>query len=132
MSTAFETAYHLFLLLEGKSHELAGCMSGGQQKFLELVGSLTVEPEIVLLDEPTAMITLKLSQEIYAFIEKMRDQGITFILVDQKIRQCAGVSDELFTLEPGRNKASCLKENIEGNNQLREIIGEWLEYQIDS
>lgn len=78
------------------------------------------------------MIALKLSQEIYAFIEKMRDQGITVILVDQNIRQCAGVFDELFILELRRNKASCLKKNIEGNNQLREMIGEWLEYQIDS
>lgn len=130
--TAFETAYHLFPVLEEKCHELAGSMSGGQQRFLELARALIVEPEIVLLDEPTAMIAPKLSQEIYAFIEKMRDQGITVILVDQNIRQCAAVSDELFVLELGRNKASCLKEDIEGNNQLREMIGEWLEYQIDS
>jgi branched-chain amino acid transport system ATP-binding protein len=81
-------------------------MSGGQQRFLELARALIVDPEIVLLDEPTAMIAPKLSQEIYAFIEKMRDEGITVILVDQNVRQCAAVSDELFVLELGRNNAS--------------------------
>jgi branched-chain amino acid transport system ATP-binding protein len=132
VKAAFEKAYEMFPILREKRHELAGSMSGGQQRFLELARALIVDPEIVLLDEPTAMIAPKLSQEIYAFIEKMRDEGITVILVDQNVRQCAAVSDELFVLELGRNKASCLKEDIEGNDRLREMIGEWLDYQIDS
>ena len=129
---AFGKTYDLFPILQEKRHELAGSMSGGQQRFLELARALIVDPQIVLLDEPTAMIAPKLSQEIYAFIEKMRDDGMTVILVDQNVRQCAAISDELFVLELGRNKASCLKEDIGGNNRLREVIGEWLDYQIDS
>ena len=73
------------------SGDLAGSLSGGQQRFVELGRALVVEPKIIMLDEPTAMIAPKISREIYDFIETLPERGITVVLVGPEcasVRQC--------------------------------------------
>jgi len=126
-----DSAYAQFPILGDKRHDPASSLSGGQQRFLELARALALEPEVVLLDEPTAMIAPKLSREIYDFIKTLPEKGITVVLVDQNVRQCAAVSDYLYVLELGKNKAEGGKEMFEGDSALHKLIAEWLEYKID-
>ena len=128
---ALERAYVQFPMLRDKRRDLAGSMSGGQQRFLELARALALEPEVILLDEPTAMIAPRFSKEIYAFIRALPARGVTVILVDQNVRQCAAVSDYLYVLELGRNRAEGGREMFEGESQLQRLIAEWIEYRID-
>ena len=90
-----------------------------------------LEPEVVLLDEPTAMIAPKLSRELYDFIAGLPSQGITVVLVDQNVRQCAAVSDYVYVLDLGANRAEGDREAFGGDADLREMIQEWLDYQVD-
>lgn len=53
------------------------------------------------------------------------------VLVDQNVRQCAAVSDYLYVLELGRNKAEGGRDMFEGDTALHKLIAEWLEYKID-
>src|SRR5690606_4744132 len=126
-----DAAYAQFPILGDKRHDAASSLSGGQQRFLELARALALEPEVVLLDEPTAMIAPKLSREIYDLIKTLPEKGITVVLVDQNVRQCAAVSDYLYVLELGKNKAEGGKEMFEGDSALHKLIAEWLEYKID-
>ncbi|MDS1135158.1 ABC transporter ATP-binding protein [Nitratireductor indicus] len=126
-----DVAYSQFPILADKRNDPASSLSGGQQRFLELARALALEPEVVLLDEPTAMIAPKLSREIYDFIRELPSRGITVILVDQNVRQCAAVSDYLYVLELGRNKAEGGRDMFEGDSALHSLIEEWLEYKID-
>lgn len=128
---ALERVYEMFPVLRDKGGDLAGTMSGGQQRFLELARSLVLEPEIVLLDEPTAMIAPKLSRELYDFIADLPNHGVTVVLVDQNVRQCAAVSDHLYVLDLGSTRAEGSRESFGGDEELRTMIQEWLDYAID-
>ena len=126
-----ENAYAQFPILAEKRHDAASSLSGGQQRFLELARALAMEPEVVLLDEPTAMIAPRFSKEIYEFIKTLPSKGISVVLVDQNVRQCAAVSDYLYVLELGRNRAEGGREMFEGDSALQRLIADWLEYKID-
>ncbi len=131
MAKALEITYEHFPLLKERRNEPAGSMSGGQQRFLELGRSLALEPSLILLDEPTAMIAPRLSREIYDVINSLPEAGITVVLVDQNVRQCAVVSDYLYVLDLGRVRAEGNRADFGDDTQLRDMISEWLDYQID-
>lgn len=131
IARAYERAYSFFPILAEKAKARAGSLSGGQQRFLELARALIVEPSVILMDEPTAMIAPKLSHQIYDFITTLSKEGISIILVDQNVRQCAAVSDHIYVLELGRNKLSGSREEFAADGKLKAMIGEWLDYQID-
>ena len=131
IAAALEIAYEYFPLLKERRNELAGTMSGGQQRFLELGRSLAIEPSLILLDEPTAMIAPRLSREIYDVIKTLPDAGITVVLVDQNVRQCTMASDYMYVLDLGRVRAEGTRADFGDDTQLRDMIAEWLDYQID-
>lgn len=131
VAAALESTFAHFPILREKRADLAGSMSGGQQRILELGRALLQSPKILLLDEPTAMIAPKLSREIYDFISTLPARGITVVLVDQNVRQCAAVSDHLVIVELGQVKAQGDRSRFSSDTQLRDMIAEWLDYQID-
>lgn len=131
MAEALEIAYTHFPLLKERRREPAGSMSGGQQRFLELGRSLALKPDLMLLDEPTAMIAPRLSREIYDVIKSLPESGITVVLVDQNVRQCVAVSDYMYVLDLGRVRAEGNRAEFGDDTQLRDMISEWLDYQID-
>jgi branched-chain amino acid transport system ATP-binding protein len=131
VAAALESSYEHFPILKEKRSDPAGSMSGGQQRILELGRALLQDPRILLLDEPTAMIAPKVSREIYEFISTLPSRGITVVLVDQNVRQCAAVSDSLAVVELGQVKAQGDRSMFSSDTQLRSMIAEWLDYQID-
>lgn len=132
VAEALERAYAQFPILRERRKQPAGAMSGGQQRFLELGRALALQPRVVLLDEPTAMIAPKLSAEIYEFIATLPEQGITVVLVDQNVRQCVRISDHLYVLELGQNKVDGSTEAFAHDDELRNLIAEWVDYRIDA
>jgi len=131
MTDALEKTYARFPILKEKRRDLAGSMSGGQQRFLEIGRTLVLDPEIILFDEPTAMIAPRISREIYEFIRALPEHGITVVLVDQNVRQCAAVSDHIYVIDLGRARGEGERATFATDTQLRAMIAEWLDYQID-
>src|SRR5579863_9488955 len=131
MRDALEKAYERFPILKERRRDLAGSMSGGQQRFLEIGRTLVLDPEIILFDEPTAMIAPKISREIYEFIRTLPTHGISVVLVDQNVRQCAAIADHIYVLDLGRARGEGDRATFATDAQLRDMIAEWLEYQID-
>jgi branched-chain amino acid transport system ATP-binding protein len=131
VTEALDRAFTHFPVLRDRRNDLAGSMSGGQQRLLELGRALLLKPQILLLDEPTAMIAPKVSREIYDFISTLPGLGITVVLVDQNVRQCAAVSDHLVVLDLGQTRAQGDRSMFANDIQLRAMIAEWLDYQID-
>jgi branched-chain amino acid transport system ATP-binding protein len=132
VAEALERAYAQFPILRDRRRQPAGTMSGGQQRFLELGRALALKPRVVLLDEPTAMIAPRLSAEIYEFIHGLPAQGITVLLVDQNVRQCVRIADHLYVLELGRNKVDGSATAFAHDDELRNLIAEWVDYRIDT
>lgn len=131
IARALESVYVRFPILKEKRRDMARSMSGGQQRFVEIARALIVEPDVILLDEPTAMIAPRISKEIYALIRQLADDGATVLLVDQNVRQCVNISDRLYVLELGRNKAEGSREEFASDTQLRDLVAEWVNYKID-
>ncbi len=126
-----DSVYQRFPALFDARRALARELSGGQQRFLEIARALLLEPSVILLDEPTAMIAPKLSKEIYRLTEELAREGATILLVDQNVRQCAAISDYLYILELGRNKAEGDRNSFASDAQLRDMVAEWVDYKID-
>jgi branched-chain amino acid transport system ATP-binding protein len=64
-------------------------------------------------------------------IRGFADEGMTVVLVDQNVRRCAEVSDYMYILELGRNKAEGGRESFEDGGGLREMVASWMDYKID-
>jgi branched-chain amino acid transport system ATP-binding protein len=100
-----EENYERFPILREKRRQLAGELSGGQQRMVELGRTLMTDPKVVLVDEPTAGLAKLLSEEVYQMLVELRDkERKTIILVDQEIRQALKIADYVYVLELGRNK----------------------------
>ncbi|MFT0545514.1 ABC transporter ATP-binding protein [Allopusillimonas ginsengisoli] len=125
------SVYDRFPILAQKRKDPVSSMSGGQQRFVEFGRALLIKPSVILLDEPTAMLAPKISKEIYRLIREFAEGGMTVVLVDQNVRRCAEVSDYLYILELGRNKAEGSHEEFEQGSGLRDMVASWMDYKID-
>ena len=106
-------------------------LSGGQKQRVAIARALAMSPEVILFDEPSAMIAPKYSKQIYQFLTLMRDRGKTILLVDQNVRQCVNVSDHLYVLELGRNKIDCPTAAMNGNAEMTDLISGWIAHKVD-
>lgn len=126
-----DSIYQRFPILAAKRNDPVSSMSGGQQRFVEFGRALLIEPSVILLDEPTAMLAPKISKEIYAVIRGFADEGMTVVLVDQNVRRCAEVSDYMYILELGRNKAEGERAAFDQEGGLHDMVASWMDYKID-
>ena len=99
-----EEVYERFPVLKERRKSLAGNLSGGQQRMVEVGRTLMTDPKVMLVDEPTAGLAKLLSEEVYQHLVNLKDSGITILLVDQEIRQALKIADYVYVLELGRNK----------------------------
>jgi len=100
-----EENFARFPILHEKQHDQAGSLSGGQQRMVEIGRTLMTDPQVILVDEPTAGLAKLLSAEVYRMLVDLRDRdGLTILLVDQEIREALKIADYVYVLELGRNK----------------------------
>jgi branched-chain amino acid transport system ATP-binding protein len=82
--------------------ELAGTLSGGQRKLLEMARALMVEPRLVMLDEPTAGVNPALTQSLLEHIKELRTGGVTVLFVEHDMDVVTEISDRVVCLAAGR------------------------------
>ena len=122
---ALQRTYERFPDLAQKRSVRAGLLSGGQQKILEIGRSLLTDPSICLLDEPTATLAPRIARQIYRTIQELKEDSITIVVVDQRVRQAFEIADHIYVLELGQNKIDGSKREFEGG--LKEVIKGWLD-----
>lgn len=99
-----EANYDRFPVLKDRRRSPAGELSGGMQRMVEVGRALMNDPKLILVDEPTAGLAIKLARDVYDLLTLLKREGITIMLVDQNIRQAIEISDYVYVLELGRNR----------------------------
>ena len=93
-----------FPMLGQRRREKAIALSGGQQKQLEIARSLIVDPRLILIDEPSIGLSPNLVQEVFVALQRLRDKGVTVLMVEQNARAALSISDHGLVLELGQTR----------------------------
>ena len=97
-----ERAMDLFPRLKERRLQLAGTLSGGEQQMLAMARATMLNPEVVLLDEPSMGLAPILVDEVFRIIGRLKQQGVTMLLVEQFAAAALAVADYGYVLENGR------------------------------
>lgn len=88
--------------LKDKFKCASGVLSGGEQQLLSIGRGLMSNPKLLILDEPSAALSPKISNEIYEFIKSLHSRGITILLVEQNIKKALEISEYAYILSEGK------------------------------
>jgi branched-chain amino acid transport system ATP-binding protein len=116
-----EAVYRLFPVLEERTRQYAGTLSGGEQQMLAIGRALMSRPKLLLLDCPTLGLAPKLAKKVVKVLAELRDQGITILLIDQKLQQVIDIADRGYVVEGGgiiRQDSPQALLSIEENNRF--------------
>ncbi len=116
-----ELVYNYFPRLKERRNQLAGTLSGGEQQMLAIARGLMLDPEILMLDEPSLGLAPKLVQDIAAIVKKLRDEEHkTIFLVEQNIHIALTIADYGYLLENGRVVLEGTPEELQKNPKMKE------------
>jgi len=97
-----QQAFELFPSLKERTHQIAGTLSGGEQQMLAMARAMMLNPEVILLDEPSMGLAPILVEEVFNIISRLKSQGVTMLLVEQFAAAALKVADYGYVLENGR------------------------------
>jgi len=115
-----QSTYERFPALHEKRRVRATFLSGGQLRMLSIAKEVMTSPKLLLVDEPSAGLAPKLVTEVYSFLQQIKDEGVTILLVDQNITKAVEISDYMYLLEMGTIKRRGPTEEFAVH--IREII----------
>jgi len=112
--------YELFPRLRERRHQLAGTMSGGEQQMCAIGRALMSDPELLLLDEPSAGLAPVIVQHLFELVKQIRAGGLTVLIVEQNVQQVLRVVDRAYVLKAGSLRASGSARELLGSDTIRE------------
>jgi branched-chain amino acid transport system ATP-binding protein len=101
VSADLERALELFPRLKERREQLAGTLSGGEQQMLAMARAVMLNPEVILLDEPSMGLAPILVEEVFKIISRLKSEGVTMLLVEQFAAAALNVADYGYVLENG-------------------------------
>jgi neutral amino acid transport system ATP-binding protein len=99
-----DAIYEIFPRLGERSRQVAGTMSGGERQMLAMGRALIPEPQLLLLDEPSAGLAPAFVEAIFEKVEDINRHGVTIVMVEQNAHRALGMSDRGYVLDLGRNR----------------------------
>ena len=97
-----EAVYQQFPRLKERSRQIAGTLSGGEQQMLAMGRAMMTGADMLLLDEPSMGLAPIMVQEIFNIIQRLNEQGMTILLVEQNAQMALSVASRAYVLETGR------------------------------
>jgi branched-chain amino acid transport system ATP-binding protein len=124
LDMALDEVYEHYPILKSKRKMMAGALSGGEQRTLEIARLTMTHPRTILIDEPSVGLMPKLVDTVYEEILNLKEEGFTILIVDQKVHKCVEVADYIYVLQLGQNSHHGPKEEFV--DTIEDIIREWI------
>jgi branched-chain amino acid transport system ATP-binding protein len=121
---SFEDMYEMFPRLKERQHTEAGVLSGGEQQMLTLCRTLIGDPELIIIDEPTEGLAPKIVELVAEYLKKLKDRGISVLLIEQKLTIAMSISDRALVMGHGSIVFQGTPEKLRADAYIRK---EWLE-----
>jgi branched-chain amino acid transport system ATP-binding protein len=115
-----EFVYGLFPRMKERRHQLAGTMSGGEQQMCAIGRALMSDPKILLMDEPSAGLAPVIVQQVFELVRRIRESGLTVLIVEQNVQQVLKVVDRAYLLEAGTIRMSGTAAELSESETIRE------------
>ncbi|WP_349744580.1 ABC transporter ATP-binding protein [Roseateles cavernae] len=96
-----EKVFELFPRLKERREQLAGTLSGGERQMLAVGRALMAQPKVLMLDEPSLGLAPLIVKEIFRIVARLRDTGVSILLIEQNARAALEVADYGYVLETG-------------------------------
>ena len=100
--SGLDNVYALFPRLQERRQQAAGTLSGGEQQMLAIGRALMAQPKVILLDEPSMGLAPVIVQEVFATIGRLKQAGVTLLLVEQFANSALEVADYAYVMERGK------------------------------
>jgi|YNPNPStandDraft_1061719.scaffolds.fasta_scaffold11431_3 branched-chain amino acid transport system ATP-binding protein len=111
--------YELFPALAERERQLAGSLSGGEQQMLAIGRALMSTPRLLLLDEPSMGLAPTLVSQLLGLLERLRQKGLTILLVEQDAHAALRVANRGYVLETGRIVAEGTAKELLGSERIQ-------------
>lgn len=115
-----EWVYGLFPRLLERRRQPAGTLSGGEQQMAAIGRGLMALPKLLMFDEPSLGLAPILVQDVFEIVKRIRQEGVTVLLVEQNVRQTLALCDRAYVLENGRVVLQGTGEELMANGHVKE------------
>ncbi len=112
------TAPRIFVLfprLAERRRHLAGQLSGGERQMLAIARALMIDPELILMDEPSEGLAPVMVQHLEDIVRQLKREGLSILLVEQNLYSALAVADRIYVLETGRVVHECRASDVAGD-----------------
>ena len=117
----FAGVFDLFPRLAERRYQLGGTLSGGEQQMLAIGRALMSAPRVLLLDEPFIGLAPIVVEEIIQALEKLRENGLTLVLVEQKIEVALQFAQNAYVMVKGRVVLHDTTKNLLRRDDLEDL-----------
>jgi branched-chain amino acid transport system ATP-binding protein len=108
----------LFPILKTRAGQLAGSMSGGEQRMLEIARTLLQDPQLIMLDEPSIGLAPKMVDAVFDNVQLLRSQGKAVLMVEQNVKKALSISDRGCVMELGTIHLQSEASQLIGNDEV--------------
>lgn len=120
MKENLDKVFDLFPRLKERMYQKAGTLSGGEQQMLAIGRGIMGDPILLMLDEPSLGLAPLLVIELFDIIRKLKEAGMTMLLVEQNVHLALAVSDYAYVLSQGRVEIQGEAETVRQMDEVRE------------
>ncbi|SEF23932.1 branched-chain amino acid transport system ATP-binding protein [Amycolatopsis pretoriensis] len=118
-AASLDEVYALFPVLAERRGQLAQTFSGGQQQMLAIARALMAGPRLLMLDEPSTGLSPKLTWTVLEAVQRIRDNGVAVLLVEQNAKQALAIADRAYVLESGSTVLQGTGAELAGDQRVR-------------